>query len=271
MKVMKKQVHFAPSYLLNPTNPIAVNLIGAGGTGSCMLTALARMNYALNKLGHAGLQVRVIDPDTIERANGGRLLFTEAEVGLPKAVAFVNRVNRTFGTDWKAITDTFSERIPMASINISCVDNVEARFAIADRLKTIKDNRYWYRDAPYYWMDFGNNRDCGQVVLATVAQIEQPKSRKFIPVGELPFVTDEYGQDLLSAEAEDNLPSCSLAEALERQELFINSALANNGAALLWQLFRKGMLRHRGFFMNLDGFRMQPIKIKQAGKYSEKK
>ncbi|MDM8175946.1 PRTRC system ThiF family protein [Olivibacter sp. 47] len=261
MKKIKKYAHFCAPYLLDPTNPVTVNLIGAGGTGSSMLTALARIDFALCSLGHAGLDVNVIDPDTIERANAGRLLFTEEEVGLPKAVAFVNRVNRTFGTYWKAFDQPFSEDIPMANIFISCVDSVDVRFQVADRLKQFREKRQMYRDTPYYWMDFGNNRDCGQVLLSTVTATKQPKSKKFIPVAHLPFVTDEYGSDLLSAEAGEDTPSCSLAEALEKQELFINSTVASNGAALLWQLFRKGMLTNRGFFINLEDFRMQSIKV----------
>jgi len=271
MKKIKKYAHFCAPYLLDPTNPVTVNLIGAGGSGSSMLTALARIDFALCGLGHAGLEVNVIDPDTIERANGGRLLFTEEEVGLPKAVAFVNRVNRTFGSYWKAFAQPFSDEIPMANIFISCVDSVEVRFQIADRLKKFRENGQMYRDTPYYWMDFGNNRDCGQVLLSSVATSKQPKSKKFIPVAYLPFVTDEYGSDLLSAEVGDNTPSCSLAEALEKQELFINSAMAASGAALLWQLFREGMLTNRGFFVNMEDFRMQPIKVSSAVKANVQK
>jgi flavin-dependent dehydrogenase len=54
-------VHIIDNYLINPTNPIIVNLIGAGGTGSQMLTALARMNHSLLALNHPGLKVFVYD------------------------------------------------------------------------------------------------------------------------------------------------------------------------------------------------------------------
>ncbi|WP_240768454.1 PRTRC system ThiF family protein [Olivibacter sp. XZL3] len=218
------------------------------------------MNYALIALGHAGLHVRVIDPDHIDRANGGRLLFTEAEIGLPKAIAFVNRINRFFGTDWKAIVRPFGENMPFANIYISCVDNVDARFLIASLLGKM-ESRHLYRDSPLYWLDLGNDRNGDQVVLATVGRIQQPKSTKFQTVAELPFVTKEYGELLRYSEKHSTMPSCSLAEALEKQELFINPAMADGGASLLWQMFRKGMLTNRGFFMNLETFRMQPIKV----------
>lgn len=85
--------------------------------------------------------------------------------------------------------------------------------------------------------------------------------RKFKTVEALPMVTDEFRDLLEAAELTDNTPSCSLAEALTKQDLFINSALANLGASLLWQLFREGMLTNRGFFLNLHEFRSQPIKV----------
>ena len=77
----------------------------------------------------------------------------------------------------------------------------------------------------------------------------------------MPFITDEF-KDLLSrSENEDSTPSCSLAEALEKQDLFINSALANVGSSLLWNMFRNGMVEHRGFFMNIKDFRATPLKV----------
>jgi len=66
---------------------------------------------------------------------------------------------------------------------------------------------------------------------------------------------------LLQSEEQDDTPSCSLAEALEKQELFINSALAQMGCSLLWSLFRYGMTEYRGFFLNLGNFQSQPLKV----------
>ena len=102
MNTAKTAVHFTDNYLLNPTNPISVNLIGAGGTGSKVLTALMEINESLIALGHAGLQVRVWDDDVITSANLGRQRFAESETGLYKSVALINRCNRWAGTNWKA-------------------------------------------------------------------------------------------------------------------------------------------------------------------------
>lgn len=259
-------IHFAANSLLHPYNPVTINLIGAGGTGSQMLTALARINESLMALGHAGLHVCLYDDDTVTEANLGRQLFARPEIGLHKSVALINRTNRFFGTNWKAITCKFNKASMKkwpdngcANIFISCVDTVAARYELAEILQTYRKNSHSRNDA-FYWMDCGNSRTSGQVVLSTVSPVKQPASKQFLPVAELPMITDEF-KPLLDKEVENNEPSCSLSEALQKQDLFINSTVASLGASLLWQLFREGMTENRGFFLNLKEFRAQPLKV----------
>ena len=52
-------------YLLDPQHPVTVALIGAGGTGSQVLSCLVRIDMALSGLGHPGLHVTVYDPDRV--------------------------------------------------------------------------------------------------------------------------------------------------------------------------------------------------------------
>lgn len=266
MKTGKTKMHFTDPYLISPTNPITVNVIGAGGTGSKVLTALMEMNHSLVSLGHAGLWVRLWDDDIITNANLGRQRFAPFEVGLYKSVALINRANRFTGTNWKAENvkferDNFGKLASnaKATIYITCTDSARSRFEIADILKN--SNQRHHRDDPKYWMDFGNSQHTGQVILSTVGDITQPKSEKFETVESLPFVTEEFGELLQEYETKDDTPSCSLAEALEKQDLFINSALAQMGCSLLWSLFREGMTANRGFFLNLKDFRSQPIPV----------
>lgn len=263
----RTKVHFTDNYLLNPTNPIAVNLIGGGGTGSKVLTALMEMNHSLIELGHAGLQIRLWDDDIITDANLGRQRFAECETGLYKSVALINRVNRFSGAFWKAETVKFEKdglgKLPeyaQATIFITCVDTIKARFGVAQILKELS-NRRNYRDTPKYWLDFGNSQHSGQVVLSTIGEIKQPNSEKYETVASLPMVTEEFGELLRQSESEDDTPSCSLAEALEKQDLYINSSITQMGCSLLWNLFRNGMTPYRGFFLNLKDFRTQPITV----------
>lgn len=267
MNTAKQKIHFTDSDLINPTNPILVNLIGAGGTGSKVLTALMEMNHSLIELGHAGLQIRLWDDDVITQANLGRQRFAECEIGLYKSVALINRANRFSGTNWKAETVKFEkdrlDKLPEnagVSIYISCVDSVKARFGIADILNILNNGKA-YSNRPRYWLDFGNSQHTGQVLLSTIGRIKQPNSEKYETVASLPFITDEFGELLKQSEEQDDTPSCSLAEALEKQDLFINSSLVQMGCSLLWGLFRNGMTEYRGFFHNLKEFNTHPIKV----------
>lgn len=259
----KTSVHFVDNSLLRPTNPVTVNLIGAGGTGSQVLSALARINYSLVTLQHPGLSVKVFDGDVVTKANQGRQLFYEPELGMNKAVALINRINRSLGFNWKAVPYLYDDHIEpsskTATITISCVDTVQTRFDIATLLGNSDEIGYGTR--PVYWMDFGNLKYTGQVLLATLRPVSQPASRKFQPVASLPLITQEYEELLLQAKNDTTTPSCSLAEALARQDLFINPSLANLGSSLLWTMFREGMLFYRGFFLNLKDFRTQPVRV----------
>lgn len=263
MKATKPQIHFVDKYLLNPTNPVIVNLIGAGGTGSRVLTSLTMMNCTLTAMGHPGLFVNLFDDDLVTSANKGRQLFTDNEIGQPKAAVLINRANRFFGTNWKAVTHKISSTSDnnhlYGNITISCVDSVKARFEIANILKKSKTQSY-ERNRPMYWIDFGNGKHTGQVMISTIGTIKQPSSKKYAPVAKLPFVTDEF-KTLLENAKEDDSPSCSVAEALNKQDLFINPGLAALGSSILWSMFREGMLRYRGFFLNLRDLRSQPIPI----------
>jgi tRNA A37 threonylcarbamoyladenosine dehydratase len=83
--------------------------------------------------------ITVYDDDTFSPANLGRQLFVEAEIGLHKATALINRINRFFGSNWKAVNKRFDRSIftggfsdGNANIFISCVDTAVSRFVIAE-------------------------------------------------------------------------------------------------------------------------------------------
>lgn len=117
-----------------------------------------------------------------------------------------------------------------------------------------------YYRAPLYWMDFGNTQTSGQVVLGTVPKkIKQPKSQQYKTVDTLKVIT-RYVK-YASVEETDSGPSCSLAEALEKQDLYINSTLAQLGCNLLWKMFRNGMLEHHGIYLNLATMKVNPIYV----------
>jgi hypothetical protein len=64
-----------------------------------------------------------------------------------------------------------------------------------------------------------------------------------------------------TASGEGDLPSCSAAEALERQEPFINNVLASSALAMLTRLLRYGQIDHHGAFYNAASGRTAPLAI----------
>lgn len=256
---MKKK-HITPNYLLNPTHPVTVTLIGCGGTGSQVLTCLGRISHSLQQLGHPGFHVRVYDADIVTQANIGRQLFTQDDPGMNKAVVLTTRINRFFGTSWEAVPEFYNTKTAEGTnITVSCVDTVKSRLDISDILvsfekKNRKKEPYLY---PYYWLDFGNTTDSGQIVLGTISELKQPESKKYKTTGKLPMVTERFNLSLV--DERDSGPSCSLAEALKKQNLFINSSLAHLGSDLLWRIFSEGMIDNAGLYLNLRTYAMNAM------------
>ncbi|MDP3561739.1 MAG: PRTRC system ThiF family protein [Legionellaceae bacterium] len=258
------RVHFPPSYFTNPPHPISVHLIGCGGTGSQVLNGLARINHTMKALDHPGLHITAFDPDTVSETNIGRQLFSPIDINQNKATVLVTRVNNFYGTGWISRPQTYTEYIKqqgksapydLANIIITCVDTIAARRELDGVL--IEAERDYTK--PYYWMDFGNSHRSGQVILGTAGNVKQPES-KFETVGQLPNLWEQFPELKGSKEA-DQGPSCSLAQALGRQDLFINSALAQLGCGLLWKLLSDVKIDVRGFFLNLETMNVNPIKI----------
>lgn len=258
----QKTVHFIPEFFQDPYERISILVIGAGGNGSQMISALSRINHALTGLGHPGIIVTLMDDDTVEQSNIGRQLFTANDLGDNKAVNLITRFNRCYGTDWRAVPKRFEENMNITGYNIiiTCVDNVKARLAVAKAFDAIekKMSGISAEDTPYYWLDLGNAQETGQVILGS-QNIKQPKTKLYQTVSKLPCVHQMI--DLSKVNEKDSGPSCSLAEALEKQDLFINSALVQCGASLLWSLLKDAALEAHGFFLNLGAYKMNPIPI----------
>jgi PRTRC genetic system ThiF family protein len=248
--------HYLHSELVG--RKIKVLLVGAGGTGSRMLESLMNLHRAMLALGHPeGLHVTLLDDDRVSAANVGRQAFYACDVGSYKSITLVNRANMAmeFSTPWSAAVgrlNTSSQGLGNYDLVIGAVDNRAARLAILRCLeRTIWGKRYW--------LDLGNRSADGQVVLGEVTPSKAKKDDQWrLPhVGELfPELIDAARDSL-----EDDTPSCSLAQALEKQSLFINPAVSLCASNLLWQLFTKGEIEHHGAFVNLDQMTMMPMAI----------
>lgn len=227
---------------------VDITVVGAGGTGSQVVAGLAQLHYALVSLGHQhGLHVTLVDDDTVSEANIGRQMFYPSDVGQAKASVLVNRVNLTMGLAWNAETERISGASSLRTdIVIGCVDNRKARKAILQAMSN-----------GGYWLDFGNRQHDGQVILGEVKAAWDKKAKE-----RLPHVGDLFPELINpSLDAEDNMPSCSLAEALEKQSLFVNRSVAVWGLNMLWELFRHGKLDYHGVFVNLKSGRASSLPV----------
>jgi PRTRC genetic system ThiF family protein len=236
--------------------PIRILVVGAGGTGSAITMGLPYLDQALRVWGRfAGLDVVLMDADTVSETNCIRQPFSISDIGLSKATVLVNRINVFWGTRWRAESASFDERTldrandTSLDLLIACVDTRAAR-GVIERALTKTRNR------TAYWLDLGNNAASGQFVLG------QPlNARNRRKADRLRTVSELY-PEIIDAEAgEDPLPSCSAVEALDRQEPFINQTLASSALAMLARLFRYGRLTHHGGFFNAQSGLMSPLPV----------
>lgn len=223
---------------INPSDIRSISLHGCGGTGTHVAAGLARLELAIKALGGEFPDVTLCDPDIVEEPNVGRQLYTHEDIGINKATALCQRINFGYGLGWKT-----SERDNPGCLALICVDSRRARKGIYPGKKRTPLKSGAYRDSPYgsgsyYYLDFGNEASTGQVVFGGRT---------------LPTPAELYPELTDLRIKESNTPSCSLAEALESQELFVNMAVATYGLQLLWSIFRRGTITNRGHFINLNG------------------
>lgn len=254
----KKKIHYLPHYLQNPSHPITVCLIGCGGTGSSLITKLAQIDFSLKAMDRPGLHVTVYDGDEISQANIGRQMFSPVEIGLNKAVALTTRLNRFYGNNWEAVPENFTKKTATEhNIYITCVDTAKARTSIGKLIsrKFLTNNGPYI---PYYWMDTGNTKDTGQVILGTLREIKQPDESSFDCQTSLPTILDKYPDMALNDKEEIQGPSCSVAESLHKQDLFINATIAQLASSMLWTTLKQGFTIYSGVFTNLSTMNTNP-------------
>lgn len=231
------------------TRAIHIIVVGAGGTGSALLPRLMQLHHTLLAVGHpGGFAVTVIDGDTVSEANIGRQGFLPGDEGQFKSLLLINRLNMAFGTNWKAVASRLNKSDNIrADIVIGCVDSRKARAAIIGSMQS----------ARAYYIDSGNSQNTGQVVIGEIGN--KTTMKKF---DRLPSVADLFPEMVdVSLDAKDDMPSCSVAEAISKQSPVINSVMANEITNLLWTLIRNKELKYSGRFVNLDSGMSTPIRL----------
>ena len=224
---------------------INVALIGCGGNGAQMLMGLASLDTALSAISSRSLHVTVIDDDTVSEANLGRQPFYRCDLGQSKAHTLTERVNLAHGLAWTSVhgraPDAFS--LDGQDMVITCVDTAAARRAVG---AAIGDGGR----GPDYWLDLGNRAMDGQFIFGKLRGHDR-----------LPTVLEYFPELADESVAEDDSPSCSVAEALERQSLFVNRVMSSHALALLFDLLGRGSIGHAGGFINLATGQTLPIPL----------
>lgn len=228
---------------------ISIVLIGAGGTGSQLADQLASLEATLRQLGHPGFVVTIHDGDTVSASNIGRQRFTRADIGSNKATLIVHRVNAFYGLAWRAEPRHFDVKrdgLWGFDLVITAVDKASFRAELgaryrAERMKAL-------------WLDTGNGADRGNVLLGHLGQPAEGGQK-------LPNVFDLYPELAAMTAVDDDLPSCSAEEAIQRQSWPTNRTAAMIATELLWTLIRAGRIDTHGAFFSLAPMTIQPIAI----------
>lgn len=230
--------HYLPEGYANRV--VNVMLVGCGGNGAQMLMGLASLDAALRAISSRALHVTVVDDDTVSEANLGRQPFYRCDLGNSKSRTLTERINLAHGLNWRAVHGRAPSAIGLDRIDIliSCVDTAAARRALGAEMIS-------GRSSPRYWMDLGNRATDGQFLVGC------PVAAFGKHPGRLPTVLEYFPELTDEAVAEDDAPSCSVAEALERQSLFVNRVVASHALALLFDLLGRGSIGHAGGFINL--------------------
>lgn len=226
--------------------PLSVAIIGCGGNGAQMASGLAAIQIALKEIGDRSIEVTIFDNDVVTKANIGRQPFFPCDIGRNKADALTERINMAYGFNWTACPQEITRNTKLSEdLVISCVDTIKSRQEIYKSITSSSDR---YSNKLRYWLDLGNTEFTGQAVLGKINNTKNGKNSKNPP---LPHFFEKFPHLLQEDIEEDNSPSCSLAEALKRQSLFVNRTLASHSLSMLYELFVNGSVGAGGVYLNL--------------------
>lgn len=251
-------------------NPVTIDLVGVGGTGSRLLTALAELHVALIASGHKhGLHVTAWDPKRVSGANIGRTSFAPSDIGKLKSTVLVTRINTVYGLAWRSFGQPYQhpywhmERAGAApDFVITATDSLRSRAELYRQMLTGET------PPPRYWLDCGNAEETGQIVMGEPEWLGDPN--RFLRRPRLRHLVDLFPGMLEEADREEpEPPSCTLAIALGMQGLSVNRLMADWAQTILWRFFRDGALDWHGAFINARTGRVNPLPVDPAAALRE--
>ena len=271
-------------------------LVGAGGTGSFMAMNLARLAFELKTLDKAA-RIVIVDPDRVEEGNIPRSNFCFAEIGMNKAETLAGRVSRAWGIEVGFVKEGFQPALLQSknddwmvqssnsnklTILVGCVDNHLARLQIHEALKFYGERSYDSSSPRVWWIDGGNGRDTGQVLIGNkLNKKEICESARALPILSLLPAPSLQHPDLLR-EGEKKVRSssnghpqtndavtCAERIRLGEQSLNVNQRVAVEMNEMLTALLLTNSLRRFATYFDLESGTSRslyttPEKIEQA-------
>jgi PRTRC genetic system ThiF family protein len=236
----------AATVMIDDFKFVQIVIAGCGGIGAYMAMHVGRLMRVLYN-DQRGVNLTLVDPDTVEEKNLGRQLFCEAELASPKALALARRYGGAWGLNTMAHVGEFNEQLLHTDADlivlVGCVDNAAARNALNDTLQHNPEN-----GAPtIWWLDCGNLKDTGRALLGSAYNKDQcrgafawpsPQSQRPSWCIALPSPALQY-PGLLIPEKEESAGaemSCAEMQAANLQSLNINAGIAVQAADMLTRL-----------------------------------
>jgi PRTRC genetic system ThiF family protein len=248
---MDKIIIKLDEYILRNVHPVTIIVYGAGGTGSHLVWHLARVNAALLMMGLKGIDLSVVDFDSVGATTPVRAMLNYSGIGFSKALSLVSGINASFGIKWKA----YPRYIRSADFIILCTDTVRSRRMILDEY--VKTSNY------KYYIDCGNTSDSGQIILGTSKNeyLNMKKSSKSF------WYVPDFFDMFPDVQDEDVRESCSVFESVQRQGIFVNSIIANLAGQMIYELLAEHAIDHHGYFMNMEnGWSKIPVELRKLEK-----
>lgn len=249
------------TYRVNIGQPdrVVILLVGCGGTGSFAAHILAQLAASAQT---SGLDMRLyyIDPDKVEERNLVRQNFCQAELDQAKAFTLAWRYSAAFGLNITPVVNRFEagmleEFRPRQSLNgtltlvVGAVDNFQARRDIAEAVTA--HLRYPSPRNQTWWLDSGNERVNGQVVIGNSLEVEPQLS----PLGYCVGLPLPHLQEPSLIQRPENHPpvdlSCADLTLLGEQSAMINRVMATWLGVYLYRLLQSRDLDLRASHLNL--------------------
>lgn len=180
---MNIDLSFSQAAVVMPVeyNTLRFIVVGAGGTGSFVVPAIARLIYELKQQQNKSAEMVIVDPDVVESGNIPRSNFCFAEIGRFKAQTLAERVATAWGTETSFSCERFDPDKHLKSSNsdyrsltiiVGCVDNHLAR---RDMHRALDEFRGYGGASRLWWIDGGNGRSSGQVLLGSTTKRLRPE------------------------------------------------------------------------------------------------